>query len=394
MRVLVVVPTTGGPLVLEGLKPRPGLPASAAFARGDYRPLPWSGDYARLTGPAGPIGAALGQALAPHEARLSGSFDTGRSWEAPLALAHLLLAAGHALVADSEQAELVLWSTGAVDLDLQLIPGDYALLDKIEASAALLSTAGGPVAVLLPPGPGQAEAGERLATLNLPRGLRRLSGTGLVGIAEALAADPSAAARGTDPSRVPRTAPPPARPNLPWRPIAAVLLADLGGAGIWWAARPAPPPAVQRDGPERTRETPRPVAAPDRAGEGARALAVEEWHAPAGSSCRQVLFGAAAPVARPVPAREGGEAGTLAPSRLGPGLCGLAFKVSDPDRVRFSVGRELAEVALTPVRGPDGALVYYLRQGLERNVVYTAQVSREENGVQRPLAPVRHALER
>lgn len=133
--ILVVVPTTGGPVVLRSLKRRPGLPASAAFAAGDYRPLPWSGDYARLAAAGGPLSRLAGEVSEPYELRLSGSFDAGRSWEVPVCLAHGLLARGHSLTADPEAADLVLWATGAVDLDLAVLPGDYALLDKLARSA-------------------------------------------------------------------------------------------------------------------------------------------------------------------------------------------------------------------------------------------------------------------
>ena len=158
MRLLVVVPTTGGPLVLRSLRPRAGLPASAAFGEGDYRPLPWSADYARLSGPEGPISAALGGPIGAFELRLSGSFDTGRSWEAPVALAHLRSAAGDAIVGQVAEADLIVWATGAVDLDLRLIGGDYALADKLEGSRDLIGEAARarlPIAFLLPPGPGR-----------------------------------------------------------------------------------------------------------------------------------------------------------------------------------------------------------------------------------------------
>ncbi|WP_187371573.1 hypothetical protein [Methylobacterium oryzihabitans] len=157
--VLVVIPTTAGPLCLRALRPRPGLPAPAAFADGDYRPLPWSADYARLCAAGGPLARLLGAAPAAHELRLSGSFDAGRSWEVPVSLAHGLAARGHPLAAGPEEAGLIVWATGAVDLDLAVRPGDYALLDKIARSRALLAAAPDAVlAVLLPEGPERAPA--------------------------------------------------------------------------------------------------------------------------------------------------------------------------------------------------------------------------------------------
>lgn len=152
--ILVIIPTTAGPLRLRSLTPRPGLPAAAAFADGDYRPLPWSADYAGLCAPSGPLARFTQADLPPHELRLTGSFDAGRSWEVPVCLTHGLIARGHRLAAEPAQADLILWATGAVDRDLAVRPGDYALLDKIERCRALLAEApDAALAVLLPEGP-------------------------------------------------------------------------------------------------------------------------------------------------------------------------------------------------------------------------------------------------
>jgi hypothetical protein len=159
MRLLVIIPTTGGPLIVKSLKPRQGLPASTAFAEGDFRPLPWSADYARLCTSA--LAPVIG-GLVPHELRLSGSFDAGRSWEAPVALAHLLLARGHSLVASPDEAEAILWTTGAVDLDLAPIPGHYALIDKLALSADLLARSDRDLIAILPPGAEQGAATRQL----------------------------------------------------------------------------------------------------------------------------------------------------------------------------------------------------------------------------------------
>ena len=165
-RMLVVVPTTGGPLFLRRLAPRPGLPHPAAFAEGDYRPLALSADYRALAGAEGPVARHLGRPLPPHELRLSGEPDGGRSWEAPVTLAHLLLAGGWALTTDEGEVDLVLWATGAVDLDLRLLPGDYALARKVEVCREFLEGHGGRRTVaVLPPGSGREEAAAALATL-------------------------------------------------------------------------------------------------------------------------------------------------------------------------------------------------------------------------------------
>ncbi len=145
--ILVVVPTTGGPVVLRSLK-KPPRPAGLPPSRRRLPALPWSGDYARLAAASGPLsrlaGGDAGDKAGPYELRLSGSFDSGRSWEVPVCLAHGLLARGHSLTADPEAADLVLWATGAVDLDLAVLPSDYALLDKLARSRDLLAAAAGP----------------------------------------------------------------------------------------------------------------------------------------------------------------------------------------------------------------------------------------------------------
>jgi len=98
--------------------------------------------------------------------RLSGSCDAGRSWEVPVCLAHGLVESGHPLAATPAEADLILWATGAVDLDLSVLPGDYALLDKIARCTSLIAEApGAALAVLLPEGPQRAEAEAALRDL-------------------------------------------------------------------------------------------------------------------------------------------------------------------------------------------------------------------------------------
>ena len=154
-RFAVLIPTTGAVLHLRALVPRPGLPHGAAFAEGDYRPLPLSTDYRALAGPEGPIARHLGGPLVPHELRLSGAPDSGRSWEAPVVIAHLLLADGWTLVQADDDPDLTVWATGAVDLDLRLLEGDYALGRKVDVSAPSLT---GSVLAVLPPDQEQSAA--------------------------------------------------------------------------------------------------------------------------------------------------------------------------------------------------------------------------------------------
>ncbi|SEP50696.1 hypothetical protein SAMN04487843_13921 [Methylobacterium sp. ap11] len=342
--ILVVVPTTGGPVVLRSLKKRPGLPASAAFAAGDYRPLPWSGDYARLAAAGGPLSRLAGEVSEPYELRLSGSFDAGRSWEVPVCLAHGLLARGHSLTADPEAADLVLWATGAVDLDLAVLPGDYALLDKLARSRDLLAAAArADLVVLLPDGPETAEAARALRDLGRARAPVILPAASVPAALAVLA----------------RPAPYPApaggrRPALVAAFVALLAATALAAGFAMLRARP---------------EAERPVVAPAPDAAGSAAV-VEELAAPAGSSCRRVAFGADPPVRRTVPVEAPGR---LRASRLAPDLCGLAFRAAIPG-ARVAVGPELAAAALPPTGLPDGAQAYFLREGARRNLIYAFQV--------------------
>jgi hypothetical protein len=381
--VLVVVPTTGGPLVVRSLKVRPGLPASAAFASGDYRPLPWSGDYARLSAAGGPLSALAGPG--PHELRLSGSFDAGRSWEAPVCLAHGLLARGHRLVAEPAEADLVLWATGAVDLDLAVLPADYALLDKLERSRALLDEARhARLAVLLPEGPERAEAGRALGSLGrahppipLPAG----------SVPAALAAL-CRALEGTEAPPAPRVG---RSRRVALAGAAGAGLAALGLGALVLARAPSagtPDPGSAAPGPTvSTSAPPAPPVAPPRP---PAAIVVEELTAPARSTCRRVAFGADAPERRPVP--EEGD-GRLRPSRLEPALCGLAFRSAVPGG-RIEVGPELRAASLPPSPLADGAQAYFLREGGRQNLVYAVQAVPAAGSDPAAASRLSHALAR
>jgi len=139
MRVLFVIPTTGGPIVIRRIVRR-DLPLSLVVADGDYRPLPASEDYGRLLAADGPLASLLGARTAgSFELRIDRPFETGRSWEMPVALAHAALAWGWTLVDDPAKAERVVFTTGALDRDLRLVAADYSLPVKADRSAELLS---------------------------------------------------------------------------------------------------------------------------------------------------------------------------------------------------------------------------------------------------------------
>ncbi|MCJ2028872.1 hypothetical protein MKK50_05565 [Methylobacterium sp. J-043] len=388
LAILVIIPTTLGPLRLRSLSPRPGLPAPAAFADGDYRPLPWSADYARLCAPGGPVARLGGDAGGPHELRLSGSFDAGRSWEVPVCLAHGLAARGHRFVAEPAQADLILWATGAVDLDLAVLPGDYALLDKIERSHALLAEAPDvPLAVLLPEGPEREPAEAAFRALERAEAPRILPARDVPAAVEAL----------TRPN--PSNAPEPRRRVLRLAlPAGAAAIVGLVALGGFIALGPRQAPVVGAADPAAGTASADPVAMPAPLAEIAppsppptetpAAIRVEELRAPPGSSCRRVAFGAEQPERRPI-ALESGD--RLTATRLVPELCGLAIAAAPG--LRLAVGPELRAAALPPVRLADGAQGYFLREGGRQNLVYAVQ-AQPEPGTALPGGRIVHALTR
>src|SRR5882672_11967889 len=141
-KVLIVIPTTRRPVFVASLKPRPQLPASFAVAAGDFRALPIAADYDRLIGRSGPIGLRLPEVgRTSHELRLSEAFESGRSWEVPVSLAHFVASAGRTLAAGIEDADLIVWSTGAVDIDLAIADQGYFTEEKIRCSLELFAAA-------------------------------------------------------------------------------------------------------------------------------------------------------------------------------------------------------------------------------------------------------------
>jgi len=385
-RLAVLVPTTGAILRILTLVPRPGLPHGAAFAEGDYRPLPLSPDYRALTGPEGPVARHLGGQIAPHELRLSGAPDSGRSWEVPVALAHLLLARGWTLTPDWAAADLVIWATGAVDLDLTMLPGDYAPERKVALSTSLLAKARKAVAIL-PPGPG-FEAAEAALTA---AGIATLSPKTLT---EALAA--------LTPAQAPQAAKvvpaPKAAARNPIVIVAALVAATAVAAGIavidlspkayapitnpktpvaaaddppMTNVAPAPIPAAQ-DAPRPSGEVPPPdpMDAPP-------PLTLSEIHAAPGASCRAALFDPAQRHLTPLLWTPEG----FPPSTFAPDLCGMALATTD--------GSPPPALTVTPSNAfviadaPSGSVHALLSAGVQ-NVVYTFPDPRD--GATQPLS--------
>lgn len=136
MRISVIIPTTDGPSQILRLTALENAPRSVMRTQDDYRPLPVSSAYQAFASQSGPMDIAFGLESGAFDLRLSDRIDAGRSWELPVALAHWLQAQGHEIGTDAP--ELVLWATGALDLDMAVIAQDYHLETKLSGSLCLL----------------------------------------------------------------------------------------------------------------------------------------------------------------------------------------------------------------------------------------------------------------
>jgi len=134
----VIIPTTQGPASVLRLTALAQAPRSVLRTQDDYRPLPPSSRYHAFIQPGGALAERIGLGNGQFELRLGAAVETGRSWELPVALAHWLDVQGHQL--DHDRAELVIWATGALDNDLRVLAQDYHLATKLDRSQDLLNT--------------------------------------------------------------------------------------------------------------------------------------------------------------------------------------------------------------------------------------------------------------
>jgi hypothetical protein len=154
MRVLVLVPTTGKLNRVLRIDPYPDLVHSFVVRQGDVERLPITRKYADLTSQGGPL-AALGSPVKPglYRLLLAGPIDTGDSWQLPVLLAHVAVALGKKLAEKPAKGDIVLWSTGAVDVDLNIVDHDYRVPAKIAYSRTTLQeavAAGAQIVAILP----------------------------------------------------------------------------------------------------------------------------------------------------------------------------------------------------------------------------------------------------
>jgi hypothetical protein len=154
MRVLVLVPTTGKLNRVLRIDPYPDLVHSFVVRQGDVERLPITRKYADLTSQGGPL-AALGPPVKPglYRLLLAGPIEAGDSWQLPVLLAHLAVALGEKLAEEPAEGDIVLWSTGAVDVDLNVVDHDYRLPAKVACSRTALqqaAAAGAQIVAILP----------------------------------------------------------------------------------------------------------------------------------------------------------------------------------------------------------------------------------------------------
>ncbi|MEL6373614.1 MAG: hypothetical protein AAFR04_06565 [Pseudomonadota bacterium] len=113
---------------------------------GDYKPQPPSGDYDSF------VKVNLADVCAPgsrpYLMQIDGVVESGRSWEVPTLIAHLLLDAGHLTFPEKQgdafqpaDGATVIMATGETDTDLNAVAGSYAMAHKIKGATPMIDTA-------------------------------------------------------------------------------------------------------------------------------------------------------------------------------------------------------------------------------------------------------------
>jgi hypothetical protein len=349
-------------------------PRSVLRTQDDYRPLPPSSRYHAFIQPGGSLAERIGLESGQFELRLGAPVETGRSWELPAALAHWVQSAGHSL--DPETAELVVWATGALDNDLSVLSHDYHLSTKLERSEALLQSwleRGIPVLLLLP--------GEVALTASLTGPM--VTAWRVQGLSDAIAAMQPSALHEEPVISAPQ--------SFRRRPLLLVGTAALLLSAVFWLSVGAPPtgtandlepidaaslaePVMVEEAPSPQPDGVQPALALDGTGVernerpqppsqealnkesrstpvvGSDAVVYPEIvleQAPAGSSCRAVLFSQAVPQRVDLIAVEG-TFGAIADGDA----CALEFRLPDvaPEAADIRMSSALADLVLSSDR--------------------------------------------
>lgn len=303
-KVCVLVPTTAQPVPIVELSAFPNLELSTVVSPDWVEDTEVTRVYRQMLQPHGCIGRLVPEVAKQRFVLVLGDrIDTGRSWQLPVLCAHLLAAAGATLTPEPDGADVVVWATGAIAMNVAVAPDavpiethDYALARKFAVTGDVLRRVvakGGRAVALLPPDSGPPPEAEELH-------VRQVSRLGEVVpiLATILAPIPAAATGETD-------APAAGKRRVPRRPP---LLIACGAA---LAGLVAMDPFAGRE----SVEPPTPGALP----------VLRRLMPPPGRTCLNLLLGDAAAVELPWP--DGGA--QAAEERGRHGTCGIA--IDDPD---------------------------------------------------------------
>jgi hypothetical protein len=134
--VRVYIATTDGPAQVQRITEEEPNVKSVVCLDGKALALPISPDYeAFVRSPTGILERAYGHPA--YRMDVSAAISEGMSWQLGALVAHALLAVGR-LAQKNEQASQVVWLTGEVDRDLQVLPVEY-VREKIRRSGPLLA---------------------------------------------------------------------------------------------------------------------------------------------------------------------------------------------------------------------------------------------------------------
>lgn len=324
-RVCVLVPTTARPVPIVDLKAYPALALSTVVSPDWIEDAEVTSRYRLMLQPHGSIGRLLPDVAGQRFVLvLADRIDTGRSWQLPVVCAHLAIAKGGTLTGDPDEADLVIWATGSIAMNVAAAAAaipieahDYALERKVAMTADQFRRVlgrGGRVLALLPPDPGPRPEVD---------GVRLLSVSQLGEVASILSA-----AMGEEGPRV-RTGHRGVRQALL---ILSCGMALIGAATMAVPGRPdgsggggpTVPPAISAHGLAPAPAVAQPAsaeAAPLQEGGIIEAPALRRLIPPPGRTCLNLVLGDARPVETPW---QGGDA-KVAEERGSQPTCGVAI---------------------------------------------------------------------
>ena len=332
MRIAIVIPTTSAPLLVERISPRARLPRSLVLTRGDYRPVPGMSErYHHFVDAAGPLSDILAAEDVRYELCLTQAPETGRSWELPVALAHYVREHGHDIV--THDANIVIWATGAVGSDGDILDDDYHLQTKRDGSRVVIDQLRGAETLVLTLIPHAAHAnGEEhdnercVAVANLRAAITALDTVILEkNPKEPCAEDRTSVDVSTDESGSSKTR----RKGgiVSGVGLLAMFLIAGGGSYWFWSAEQSlggdasiPGDIAVNGSPDTTDEIVETNAASADMARSPPLLSIIAHRAPEGSSCIDALFGGVESKAQELQAQD-----DVFPAIETPGLCALGF---------------------------------------------------------------------